>query len=211
MEKIIELANQIKDENLRKKVIEFIKNPTLSHKDFKKYPRTEMKDVKTLFSVGRVTAERDLLNHTITVTETCIAIADILQKNYGIPINKDYLIAGSLLHDIMKMFEWKSQGEEVEHSGITLDHSLLAVAEFYHRGFPEQVIHMIASHLQGESGPTPPRNFEALILYYVDTLLSLTEFHWNVINKPKPKYPVILLDEETIKKLGEKTEEREEK
>jgi 7,8-dihydroneopterin 2',3'-cyclic phosphate phosphodiesterase len=206
MKRLIELAKQIKDDELRKKVIDFLKNPTLSHKDFKKYPKAKVEDVKTLFAVGGNVVERELLNHTISVTETCIAIADIIQKNYGIPINKDYLIAGALLHDIMKVFEWKVKGNEIEHTGILLDHSALAVAELYHRGFPEQVIHMIASHLQGESGPTPPRNFEALILHHVDTMLSLTEFHWNAMQKPKQKYPVVVLDEETIKKLGEDSE-----
>jgi 7,8-dihydroneopterin 2',3'-cyclic phosphate phosphodiesterase len=98
--------------------------------------------------------------------------ADSMEKSYGIKINMDHLLAGALLHDIMKMFEWKAGEEGAEPTGVLLDHSMLAVAEFYYRGFPEDVIHIIASHF-GESGPTPPRNYEALILHYVDTLLSL--------------------------------------
>jgi hypothetical protein len=67
------------------------------------------------------------------------------------------------------------------------------------------VIHIIASHF-GEGGPTPPRNFEALILHHLDTMISVVEFH---LGEKQPQQPMqlLLLDEETMKKLsGEKTE-----
>lgn len=205
MEKLIEFAQKIKDKQLRDKVIEFIKNPTLAHKDFKKYPKEDVEKVKTPFSVGGAgTAERDLLNHTIAVTNLCIKAADIIEEQYGAKINKDHLIAGALLHDMMKMFEWKNEDGNIEPTGILLDHSMLAVAEFYYRGFPENVIHIIASHF-GEGGPTPPRNYEALILHYVDTLLSLTEFHLYGTKQEKPMQ-LLVLDEETMKKMREEME-----
>jgi 7,8-dihydroneopterin 2',3'-cyclic phosphate phosphodiesterase len=204
MKELIELAEKIKDRQLREKVIEFIKNPALTHKDFKKYPKEDIEKVKTPFSVGGGTVERDLLNHTMAVTDLCIKTADSIEEHYGIKINKDHLIAGALLHDMMKMFEWKAGESGTEPTGILLDHSMLAVAEFYYRGFPENVIHIIASHF-GEAGPTPPRNYEALILHYVDTLLSLTEFHLYGARQEKPMQ-LLVLDEETIKKMKEEME-----
>lgn len=206
MERLIQLAGNIKDEKLRKKVVEILKNPSVSHEGFKKYPKCEIEEVKTPFTIpGHGTVERtDLVNHIASVTETCLQVAEILEKNYGIKVNKDYLVAGALLHDIMKIFEWNVENGEVKHTGILLDHSTLAVAELYHRGFPEEVIHIIASHF-GETGPTPPRNFEALILHHVDSFISMVEFH---LSTPKQQpLQLLLLDEETIKKLtGEKTE-----
>ena len=206
MEELIQLAEKIKDKELKKKVIEFLKDPELSNEEFKKYQREKIENVRTPFTVaGQGTVERkDLLRHIVSVTELCIKIAEDLEKNYGIPINMDYLIAGALLHDIMKIFEWKLEGGEIKHSGIMLDHSMLAVAELYHRGFPEGVIHIIASHF-GETGPTPPRNFEALILHHVDSLVSMVEFH---LSAPKEQpVQLLLLDEEIMKKLtGEGTE-----
>jgi 7,8-dihydroneopterin 2',3'-cyclic phosphate phosphodiesterase len=206
MEELIQLAEKIKDKELKKKVVEFLKDPRLSHEEFKKYPKEEIENVRTPFSVaGHGTVERgDLARHIVSVTELCIKTAENLEKNYGIPINMDYLIAGALLHDIMKVFEWKIEGSEVKHTGILLDHSMLAVAELYHRGFPEGVIHVIASHF-GEAGPTPPRNFEALILHHVDSLVSMVEFH---LSAPKEQpVQLLLLDEETVRKLtGESTE-----
>jgi len=204
MKELVALAEKIKEKQLREKVIDFIKNPVLTHKDFKKYPKEYMEKVKTPFSVGGVTVERDLLNHTTAVTELCIKTAENIEEHYGIKINKDHLIAGALLHDMMKMFEWKTSKSGVEPTGILLDHSMLAVAEFYYRGFPENVIHIIASHF-GEAGPTPPRNYEALILHYVDTLLSLTEFHLYGAKQEKPMQ-LLVLDEEMIKKMKEEIE-----
>jgi len=206
VQELIEFAEKIKDVELRKKVIEFLKDPRLSHKGFKKYPREKFENVKTPFTIaGQGTVERgNLLRHIAAVTGLCIKMAEDLRKRYGIPINEDYLIAGALLHDVAKVFEWKSEGTETKHTGILLDHSMLGAAELYHRGFPEEVIHIVASHF-GESGPTPPRNFEALILHHVDTLVSLTEFY---LSGPKEQpVQLVLLDEETIKKMtGEASE-----
>lgn len=210
MKQLIELAQKIKNEELRKRVVEFLKNPQLTHKDFKKYPKMEVDEAKTLFTVGGpqggVTVERDVLNHTLALADICLKIADTVERSYGIPINRDNLIAAAILHDIMKIFEHKMGPQGLEHTGVLLDHTMLAVGEFYHRGIPEEVIHIIASHF-GETGPTPPKNFEALIFHHLDSLLSLTEFH---LYAPKAQQPMqlVVLDDETIRKLGGKPEKK---
>lgn len=212
MKKLIELAKKIENLELREKVINFLKDPKLSHKDFEKYPREEIEKAGAVFTVssphGSVIAKRDVLNHTTALVELCEKTAEVVEKNYKIPINKDNLIAAAILHDIMKMFEWKREGEELEHSGILLDHTILGVAELYHRGFPEEVLHLIASHA-GEAGTTPPRNYEALILHYIDTLLSLTEFHLYGVKQEKQPVQLLVLDEETMKKIREESEKKD--
>lgn len=209
MQKLIELAQKIKNEELRKKVVEFLKDPSLSNKDFKKYPRMKLEEARTLFSVGPAgPVERDILNHTIALTELCIKTAETVEKVYGIPINKDNLIAAAILHDLMHLYEYKRGKEGIEHTGIMLDHTMLGVAEYYHRDFPEDVIHIIASHA-GEQGTTTPRNFEALIFHHLDNMLSLTEFHAYSAKQPQSPVQLLVLDEETIKKIaGEKTEKK---
>lgn len=211
MQKLIELANKIKDDELRKKTLEFIKDPKLSHNEFKKYPTMKIEEAGSMFTIsspqGAMSVERDVLNHTLALADLCLRTVETLEKNYGIPINRDHLIAAAILHDIPKIFEWKKGKDGFEHTGIMLDHTMLGVAELYYRGFPEKVIHIVASHF-GESGPTPPRNFEALIFHYCDNLLSLVEFH---LHGTKPSQPVqlVLLDEDVIKKItGEKTEKK---
>ncbi len=179
MERLLKLAEKIKDKNLRKKVIELLKNPSLQHPEFNKYPKEKLENAISLFTVttpsGPITVPRDVLNHTIAVTKACICLSQILKDTFGLKLNEDYLIAAALLHDVMKVFEWKRDEKGIEPTGILLDHSMLAVAELYRRDFPEEVIHIVASHI-GESGPTPPRTFEALLLSQVDSMLSLIEF-----------------------------------
>ncbi|MBU5536971.1 MAG: HDIG domain-containing protein [Candidatus Aenigmarchaeota archaeon] len=201
MQKLLELANKIENKELREKVIDLIKNPKLSNPQFQKYPREDIEKVRTLFSVGDVgVAIREVVNHTATNTELCLKIADTFEKNYGLRVDRDVLIAGSLLHDIMKVYEWKidEEGDPVP-TGIILDHVFLGISELYARGFPEDVIHIVAA-TQGER--TPPKSLEALILHYVDTLTSLTEFFTSTKQK-KSQMPIIVLDKETFEKMKE--------
>lgn len=198
MQKLIKLAEKIKEEKLRKGVVEFLKDPSLTHPEFKKYPRAEIEKIKVPFTMANLgTVERDVLNHTIALVDLCIKITDTLEKNFGVKLNRDYLIAGAILHDVMKIFEWKSSKE---HTGILLDHSMLGVAELYKRDFPEEVIHIVASHF-GEGGSTPPRNFEALIFHYLDSLLSAFEFYFYASKRPKEEIPIIVLDKEMMKEF----------
>jgi 7,8-dihydroneopterin 2',3'-cyclic phosphate phosphodiesterase len=200
MDRLIKLAGSIKDEDLRKKVIEFIKDPKLSHKEFKKYPSMKIEEARTVFSAQGSPVERDVLMHTISLVELCMRAADVVEKNYEIPINKDHLVAAAILHDFTHLFEYKrDKAGEIEHTGVMLDHSMLAVAEFYHRGFPENVIHIIAAHF-GESGPTPPRNFEALIMHHLDTMLAMVEFHMYG-SRAKQPMQLVMFDDETLKQI----------
>lgn len=175
MERLIELSKKIKDEKTRKLVVDFLKDVRLSNKSFSKYHKMDMEDAATMFTVGGSTVERDVLNHTISLVDLCEKSADSFKKTLGLSINKDSIIAAAILHDVMKLFEWERGPDGLEHTGILLDHSMLGVAELYHRGFPEDIIHIVASHF-GEGGPTPPRTFEALILHHLDTMTSMVEF-----------------------------------
>ena len=201
MEKLIELANKIEDKELRKKVIDYLKNPEPSHKDFKKYKKEEWAKATTPFMVGGVGAVRDVLNHTAAVTETCISLSEILQRNFKIKLNRDFLIAGALLHDAMKLFEWRTTKRGPEHTGLSLDHTLLGVAELYKREFPEEVIHLVGSH-PGESGTTQPRTPEAFLLHNVDNMLSVIEHHGASGEQTLDRQvPILFLDEETLENI----------
>jgi 7,8-dihydroneopterin 2',3'-cyclic phosphate phosphodiesterase len=202
MEEFIKLANKIKDEKLRKKVIDFIKNPNLTHEDFKKYGKNSVKEVRVLFSTPYGTALRDVYTHTLALTNICIRVTEEIKKFYGMELNLDHLIAASLLHDLMKIYEWKMEDNQPKHTGITLDHSFLAVAELYKRDFPEGVIHIIASHF-GESGPTPPRTPEAFLFHHLDSMLSLFEAN---LSPKSENLPLVIIDEKLLKKLNENSE-----
>ncbi len=210
MKELLELTKKIEDKTLREKVVEFLKDLRLSSKYFKKYPKEKLKDAGSLFvisSSGLGPIERDIVNHTVALTDLCIKTSENFEKNYGLKLKKDFLVAASILHDLMKAFEYKRDKKgELEPTGIMLDHTMLAVAELYKRDFPEEVIHIVASHF-GEGGPTPPRTFEAVVFHHLDSLVSMIEYYHH--GKKKMDQQIIFLTEEDLKKLGEKTEQLE--
>jgi len=207
MKRLLELAREIKNKSLRKKVVDFLKDLRLSSKDFKKYPKEKLKTAGSLFVVpssGMGPMERDVVGHTVALTELCIKTVDIFKKNYGLKLNKDFLIAASILHDLMKVFEYRrDKNGDLEPTGIMLDHTMLGVAELYAHDFPEEVIHIVASHF-GEAGPTPPKTFEAVIFHQLDSLVSVIEYYHRF--KKKMDHQIVFLTEEDLKGLGEKTE-----
>ena len=207
MKKLLELAKKIKDRELRKKVEDLLKDPRLSSRDFKKYKPEKIEKAGSIFVVPSSAfgpVERKLVEHTVVLTELCEKAVEIFKENYGLELNKDHLIAAAIVHDIGKIFEFKRNVKgELEPTGLPLDHTMLGTAELYARDFPEEVIHIVASHY-GESGPTPPRSFEAIVLHYLDSLISLIEyFHEGrkMFNKQ-----LIFLSEEDLKRLGGETE-----
>jgi 7,8-dihydroneopterin 2',3'-cyclic phosphate phosphodiesterase len=210
MKELVDLTKKIEDTTLREKVVEFLKDLRLSSKHFKKYPKENLKDAGSLFIIptsGLGPVERDIVNHTVALTDLCIKASENFEKNYGLKMKKDFLIAASIVHDLMKVFEYKRDNKgELEPTGIMLDHTMLAVAELYSRDFPEEVIHIVASHF-GEGGPTPPRTFEAVIFHHLDSLVSMIEYYHR--GQKKLDQQIIFLTEEDLKNLGEKTEKLE--
>ncbi|NOX71705.1 MAG: HDIG domain-containing protein, partial [Candidatus Micrarchaeota archaeon] len=146
--------------------IELLENPAFRGKMVKKRRHSEFPDAPASLNWHHV-YEGGLLDHTYAVTSLSIKVAEVLKKTYKIKINTDVLISGCLLHDIAKLFEYIKDDEEWEGSDVMLDHTMLATSELYARGFPEEVIHMVASHF-GDKGPTPPMTLESMILSRMD-------------------------------------------
>ncbi|MCJ7574899.1 HDIG domain-containing protein, partial [Candidatus Bathyarchaeota archaeon] len=85
-------------------------------------------------------------------------------------VDRDVVVAGALLHDVMKCYTYTPSGEGGYISsrlGEQVDHLTLLVAELYRRGFPVDVIHVAASH-HGDVSPVKPKSVEALIVSIAD-------------------------------------------
>ena len=168
MEKLIELAKRIKDKKLQRLVIKTLKAPgILSNPEFK-YKASGFKEAPASLNWHHI-GVGGLLEHTYSVTLLSISVAETLEKVYKTELDKDALIAAALLHDFGKLFEMKKGKAGWEGTGISLDHTMLGTSELYSRGFPEKVMHIIASHF-GEQGPTPPQTVEAIIFHTLDNL-----------------------------------------
>ncbi|MEM5861019.1 MAG: HD domain-containing protein [Candidatus Aenigmatarchaeota archaeon] len=173
---LIDIVKLIKDENLREKTIEVIKNIKISNTNFKKYEKYKIDFSKAYGgpSTFHHAYEGGLIDHTLAVVKISLALAKIFEESYGIVINKDYLIAGAILHDIMKVFCYRKEKGKIESTETMLDHGIWACCELYLRDFPEEVIHIIASHF-GPNGANPPQTIEALIVFYADSIDATIE------------------------------------
>ena len=118
-----------------------------------------------------------LLGHTLSVTSMCMEI-DKYYKN----INKDLLVAGAILHDIGKIYEYEySRAFDYTDRGRLIGHIVIGtqmvkskIAEIPQ--FPAELEmlleHMLLSHHgQYEWGsPKKPKVLEAVILHYMDDM-----------------------------------------
>lgn len=111
-----------------------------------------------------------LVHHTRAVTQTAILIAESHGKNYGrqVKIDMDVLVAGSILHDVGKLLEYKktSKGYVKSHLGSLLRHPFSGQALAYKHGVPAEILHMIAYH--SKEGDLGKRTVEAIIIHHAD-------------------------------------------
>lgn len=111
-----------------------------------------------------------LVEHTLCVVRLALELSDIIEEVYGGRVNRDHIVAGALLHDVMKVYcyeENSNGGFSSSDFGGMIDHLSLLIAELYQRDFPLELIHIVASH-HGDVGPTKPKTVEALIVAVAD-------------------------------------------
>ncbi|MCK4384956.1 MAG: HDIG domain-containing protein [candidate division Zixibacteria bacterium] len=156
--------NQIKDEDLKKKVIsvweEAIKQGGWKVGDLEKIPFT------LLIPDCRV----NIIEHTRAVTHTALEVAKVILKFYReqVKIDLDLLLAGGVLHDVGKLLEYTSLEGKITKSrrGKLLRHPFSGASLAYKHGLPDEVIHMIATHAKEGDGGF--RSIEAMLIHYAD-------------------------------------------
>jgi 7,8-dihydroneopterin 2',3'-cyclic phosphate phosphodiesterase len=165
MDEVEKLAGKIKDKALRAKVLDLLRNPTLDLD----LPKLEVEECPA-GAYQHHSYSGGLLQHTVGVTKLSITLCDLVKDVYGGEIDRDTVLAGALIHDIMKCYTYEPRGDGSYMSsalGEKVDHLTLLVAELYKRGFPVDVIHVAASH-HGDVSPVKPRTMEALIVSIAD-------------------------------------------
>ncbi|RMF64204.1 MAG: HD domain-containing protein [Calditrichaeota bacterium] len=111
------------------------------------------------------------LEHVRTVCQMCVACDEVLTKAYGprkTPVNRDHLVAGALLADVGKLYEYdKKDGKVVKSKhGEYLRHPFSGVGLCFKHGLPEEVMHIVAVH--SKEGDHFKRSPEAIILHHAD-------------------------------------------
>lgn len=111
------------------------------------------------------------LEHVRTVCQMCVACDKVLTEAYGerkTPVNRDYLVAGALLADVGKLYEYdKKDGRVVKSKhGEYLRHPFSGVGLCFKYEIPEEVMHIVAVH--SKEGDHFKRSPEAIILHHAD-------------------------------------------
>jgi 3'-5' exoribonuclease len=126
-----------------------------------------------------------LLEHTLSVTRTCLYLADKYSEYYDEmqpPLDRSMVVAGAVLHDIGKLRELDQQpgGTVYSAAGALIGHLLMGrdiVRETAARcPLPPETLlrleHLIIAHqrLPEWGSPKPPMTPEALIVHYADDM-----------------------------------------
>lgn len=117
-----------------------------------------------------------LLEHTIGVANICASYIPLYKG-----VNSDILIAGALIHDIGKIYEFEF-GESIAYStkGNLLGHVYMGAQKFQaecikENNFPEHInnliTHIILSHhgILERGSPVEPKTLEAILVHKADT------------------------------------------
>jgi 7,8-dihydroneopterin 2',3'-cyclic phosphate phosphodiesterase len=165
MEEVEKLTTKIRDKALRGKVLDLLRNPTLDLD----YPCLSVEECPA-GAYQHHSYNGGLLQHTIGVTKLSLTLCDLIEEVYGGKVDRDTVVAGALIHDLMKCYTYEPRGDGSYVSsplGDKVDHLTLLVAELYKRGFPVEIIHVAASH-HGDISPVKPKTMEALIVSIAD-------------------------------------------
>lgn len=131
-----------------------------------------------------------LLEHTLSVTRTCVYLADKYAEYYPEmqpPLDKDLVIAGAILHDIGKVRELRQGPEATSYTpeGALVGHLLMSrdmireaaalINDDAEQLDAERLLrleHLAIAHqrLPEWGSPKPPMTPEALIVHYADDL-----------------------------------------
>ncbi len=146
-----------------------------------------------------------LLEHTLSVTRTCLYLADKYSAKYPDmrpPLDKALVAAGAILHDIGKLEELRQQPADTifTPSGALIGHLLLgrdmvreAAAQ---TGLDADSLlrleHLIIAHqrLPEWGSPKPPMTPEAVLIHYADDLDAKYDMMYSILRDDKTSGPL---------------------
>jgi 7,8-dihydroneopterin 2',3'-cyclic phosphate phosphodiesterase len=162
------LAKQISDENLRKKVVDLLRNPTFNI-DGKNHSGLPF-DVSPAGKSNHHSYPGGYIEHVASTANIALTLCNCVEKIYSGKVNRDLILAGVLLHDAFKPVTYainENGSYDSSSLGDYLDHLSIATGELTRRGFPLEIVHIVAAH-HGSYGPIRPHSIEALICHLAD-------------------------------------------
>lgn len=166
--KLKTLIDQISDTQLRRKVADLLKNPTFQIAG-KEYSGLSLEASPAGLSRHH-SYPSGYIEHVTSTMNIALALCDSVEKVYRGRVNRDFVIAGALLHDIFKPVMYsagKNGGYDSTQLADYVDHLSLVTSELIRRDFPIELVHIVAAH-HGNYGPIRPHTVEALICHLAD-------------------------------------------
>jgi 7,8-dihydroneopterin 2',3'-cyclic phosphate phosphodiesterase len=166
--KLESLAKRIGNESLRKKVLDLLMDPTFILNG-KKYSGLDF-DVSPAGKSNHHCYPGGYVEHVTSTANIALVMCDSVEKIYSGKVNRDLVVAGVLLHDAFKPATYsvnENGGYDSTYLGDYLDHLSIATAELIRRGFPVELVHIVAAH-HGSYGPIRPHSIEALVCHLAD-------------------------------------------
>jgi 7,8-dihydroneopterin 2',3'-cyclic phosphate phosphodiesterase len=170
-DELVRLVGMISNDGLREKVGSLLEDPHIELEG----PMLELDEAPGGAYVHHA-YRGGLLEHTVAMTNICITMCDLVERIYGGEVDRDVVLAGALVHDVMKCYAYSHVDRgffRTSRLGERVDHLSLLVSELLKRGFPLEVVHVVASH-HGDQSPVKPKTLEALIVSIAD--LADSEF-----------------------------------
>lgn len=112
----------------------------------------------------------NLIQHTIAVTEGAIGLANAIEGTYEPPfkVHMDWLVAGSLLHDVGKLLEIEHNdgNHQKSYSGKCARHPISGAILAAKAGLPDEIINIIGCH--AKEGEGRPQRVETVLIHQAD-------------------------------------------
>lgn len=145
----------IKDTGLRRKVVDVWKTAA----DRGRWTSLQQIPFTLLFENSGL-----LVDHTKRITKLAWTVVNAREE----PLNKDYLLAGALLHDVGKLLEYEMKEGKIIKSafGEKTRHPAGGAQLAEECNLPKEVVHIIAAH--SHEGDTMNRTPEAIIVHHCD-------------------------------------------
>jgi 7,8-dihydroneopterin 2',3'-cyclic phosphate phosphodiesterase len=162
------LAKKISEEDLQRKVLDVLRDPTFIINEQKH--RGLPLDVSPAGKLNHHSYPGGYVEHVASTVNIALALCNSVERVYHGRVNRNLVLAGVLLHDIFKPVTYAANekgGYDSTRLGDYLDHLSIATAELVRRGFPLELVHIVASH-HGSYGPIRPHSIEALICHLAD-------------------------------------------
>ena len=115
------------------------------------------------------------IEHVNQVVACALQLAEVAEESFGVHVQRDYLLAGALLHDVDKLVMYDRAAKGLSERGKRFSHAVYGGYLVLKAGLPEDIAHMVAAHSPNYSSATP-RTVEAMIVKYADEFIARTKY-----------------------------------